>query len=1110
LSGHRVTFKRLIIEGFGLYRERTEFNFSEGISCCVANNENGKSTMVAGLLATFFGLLHRQRASSSFTLERFRNWDNPSSCRGEVFFAAGDQHYQVVRDFDTHRVELWLIADDFTRTELLVEGTHNPAATRRLKAYEEKLQELLGINSRELFSATFCVEQPLPEPKNISAELQGLLSGGKGTPFHDALKRLENSLKKLTRFTGPNDRGITARNMNKDGLLEQIENRITELGQRIEDGKRVADSVEEVREQLVCTEEEYNRKIKELKRKEKTRQAWSNWRLLQNEYFNAARERDKLKQTEAELRKLQEKLQLLEKELEQDYPEFKGFSPKAGEALEKLIWLDRQLEENDETIRKLKESVEADDEKLARLKTEENNKYAGWDWLGADPVTRLKTIYRNAETCKKEWQQFRQDVAELEEINNELEKRFIPFENASEEILELARHYDRYHAELNNAAAKAKEAFENADEQKGRYLEAKSEFESKYIDLLELPENIEEVVNEKLSAAKKIKELEESEKVLSRKLAVPAGLRVAGMALLGGLAGVILSMLGGGSIPVLVAIIIMAALAGYWAGGYIYSLINANNRRDLALSREELRRCKEGILELDNKLGPFASADEAELGRLVQRLYQYAEERCRLEEEGRKISEDELQRLLLEWKKAMEEKDQFDRAMGCLTGVYDDVSTALGQWRSILERKKKLDADLYSRASEIWGCTAEAAAGVDPFFADVAEHWKEVARFLQVVVGGSAVQNVAGMMEQLGNLHEEWWQQQKEKAARLAEIKKVTGELEYQLNSNNAQLVKMQEKRENLLGQKRQVDDDIREIVRKKYGGNAAVALERWKKRQQIINIKEAVGLQLATILQNNGVEDVDALQSVFSKKEDDVTVRLLRWKEHIDRNPGLPGTEQADDLEQINNFLEALEREILELDAEKNKLEQSRSELLRKQASLEGGSPLNIAAAEIELFELEQQKERMLIEADALEMAHKELEEAISEYRKTYKERLEKHASHYCQAISNVPERYVEFDENFNISVREGGRLCPVEYLSKGGRDQLYLALRFAVADLLAEEVKLPLIFDDSFTSTDANRKDNIRRILQQQAIERQFIIMAHEDAYSNWGQPVEIKSLV
>ena len=89
MSGHRVTFKRLTLEGFGLYRELTAFDFSEGISCYVAGNESGKSTMVAGLIATLFGLRHRQKATIPFTLERFRNWDNPSRCRGEVFFAAG-------------------------------------------------------------------------------------------------------------------------------------------------------------------------------------------------------------------------------------------------------------------------------------------------------------------------------------------------------------------------------------------------------------------------------------------------------------------------------------------------------------------------------------------------------------------------------------------------------------------------------------------------------------------------------------------------------------------------------------------------------------------------------------------------------------------------------------------------------------------------------------------------------------------------------------------------------------------------------------------------------------------------------------------------------------
>ena len=262
MSGHRITFHKLILEGFGPYRERTEFNFSEAINCYVARNESGKTTMIAGLIATFFGLLHRQKANSPFTLERFRNWDNPSCCRGEVFFAAGDKNYQVVRDFDTHQIELWLLEDDFTRKELLVEGQHNPIATKRLKVYEEKLRELLGLNSQELFSDTFCVEQPLPEPKNISVELQGLLSGGRGASFHVALKRLENKLKVLTKFTGPKDRGITARNMSKDGLLEQILDRISKLEQRIEDGKQVADSLEKVREQLAFVEKKFNQQKK--------------------------------------------------------------------------------------------------------------------------------------------------------------------------------------------------------------------------------------------------------------------------------------------------------------------------------------------------------------------------------------------------------------------------------------------------------------------------------------------------------------------------------------------------------------------------------------------------------------------------------------------------------------------------------------------------------------------------------------------------------------------------------------------------------------------------------------------------------------------------------
>ncbi len=78
--------------------------------------------------------------------------------------------------------------------------------------------------------------------------------------------------------------------------------------------------------------------------------------------------------------------------------------------------------------------------------------------------------------------------------------------------------------------------------------------------------------------------------------------------------------------------------------------------------------------------------------------------------------------------------------------------------------------------------------------------------------------------------------------------------------------------------------------------------------------------------------------------------------------------------------------------------------------------------------------KEKVEINADALTLAYKELEEAINEYRQTYKERLENQASAYCQNISSRPGRTVKMDDSFNIGILEDGRHCTVEQISKGG----------------------------------------------------------------------------
>ncbi len=51
-----VTWRALELEGFGRYRDRVSVEFTGGLNTLVADNEAGKSTLVAGLTAVLFGL----------------------------------------------------------------------------------------------------------------------------------------------------------------------------------------------------------------------------------------------------------------------------------------------------------------------------------------------------------------------------------------------------------------------------------------------------------------------------------------------------------------------------------------------------------------------------------------------------------------------------------------------------------------------------------------------------------------------------------------------------------------------------------------------------------------------------------------------------------------------------------------------------------------------------------------------------------------------------------------------------------------------------------------------------------------------------------------------
>ena len=86
-----------------------------------------------------------------------------------------------------------------------------------------------------------------------------------------------------------------------------------------------------------------------------------------------------------------------------------------------------------------------------------------------------------------------------------------------------------------------------------------------------------------------------------------------------------------------------------------------------------------------------------------------------------------------------------------------------------------------------------------------------------------------------------------------------------------------------------------------------------------------------------------------------------------------------------------------------------------------------------------------------------------------------------------------VRVDPDFNILAREGNtnELRQIESLSRGTQDQLYLALRFGVLDLISSaDEPCPCLLDEPFAAYDRERITEAFRILAEEATRRQLLL--------------------
>jgi DNA repair exonuclease SbcCD ATPase subunit len=193
-------------------------------------------------------------------------------------------------------------------------------------------------------------------------------------------------------------------------------------------------------------------------------------------------------------------------------------------------------------------------------------------------------------------------------------------------------------------------------------------------------------------------------------------------------------------------------------------------------------------------------------------------------------------------------------------------------------------------------------------------------------------------------------------------------------------------------------------------------------------------------------------------------------------------------------------EKEVL-----RRRLDGLREERVRCEVVLSGEEvEEELLRVEEELAELEERRARLSRRAEALRLALDWLERAATDTLSSAARRLESLAGDYLGRITGGRYGRVMVDGNtLELSVwsqEKGGPATPSS-LSRGTVDQLYLAARLSLVEIICGDRNPPLLLDDPFVTFDPRRLDRAMEVLGEFSRGCQVIIFTCGDDYDAYA---------
>ncbi|MBE6971646.1 MAG: hypothetical protein E7446_05965 [Ruminococcaceae bacterium] len=159
--------------------------------------------------------------------------------------------------------------------------------------------------------------------------------------------------------------------------------------------------------------------------------------------------------------------------------------------------------------------------------------------------------------------------------------------------------------------------------------------------------------------------------------------------------------------------------------------------------------------------------------------------------------------------------------------------------------------------------------------------------------------------------------------------------------------------------------------------------------------------------------------------------------------------------------------------------------------------------ALESRLYQKEQQLLQAQREYEALTVAMGALERADLAMQSRFSPALGQRAAQIFSAFTGGKYHKVLLHRDFSLSAESQGEITPhsIQQLSQGAADQLYLAVRLAICDMvLPAEKNCPIILDDALANFDDTRLHSALDWLAEESKHRQILLFTCQKRESNY----------